>query len=225
MAETRIRPQSGAQTAFLASKADIVIYGGAAGGGKTWAMVVEPLRHIHLPKFTATVFRRNYTQIHNPGGLWDETMSLYPYFKGTPVITRSEWQFPSGAYVRFGHLSEENTVLAYQGAQIALLCFDEITHFTKYQYNYMLSRNRSLCGIKPYVRATCNPDADSWVRDYIDWWIDDSTGYPIKERSGVLRYMIRQPLKISLLTKAKKPFPKSSGSWKIYVSYPRGLPL
>ena len=53
----------------------------------------------------------------------------------------------------------------------------------------MLSRNRTTCGIRPYVRATCNPDADSWVADFISWWIDQETGYPIPERSGLVRYM------------------------------------
>lgn len=55
----------------------------------------------------------------------------------------------------------------------------------------MLSRNRSTCGVKPYIRATCNPDADSWVAKFIEWWIDQDTGYPIPERSGAIRYMAR----------------------------------
>ena len=55
----------------------------------------------------------------------------------------------------------------------------------------MLSRNRSTCGVKPYVRATCNPDADSWVAKFISWWINPETGYPIPERSGKKRYMAR----------------------------------
>ena len=56
----------------------------------------------------------------------------------------------------------------------------------------MLSRNRSTCGVKPYVRATCNPDADSWVAEFISWWWDENTGYAIPERSGVLRWFIRR---------------------------------
>jgi len=55
----------------------------------------------------------------------------------------------------------------------------------------MLSRNRTDSGVAPYVRATCNPDADSWVADFIKWWITPETGYPIPERSGVIRYMVR----------------------------------
>lgn len=57
---------------------------------------------------------------------------------------------------------------------------------------YMLSRNRSTCGVKPFVRGTCNPDANSWVAEFIDWWIDQDTGYPIPERSGKLRWLIRR---------------------------------
>jgi len=55
----------------------------------------------------------------------------------------------------------------------------------------MVSRNRSTCGVKPYIRATCNPDADSWVADFLAWWIDPESGLPIAERAGVLRHYIR----------------------------------
>ena len=56
----------------------------------------------------------------------------------------------------------------------------------------MLSRNRSTCGVVPFVRATCNPDADSWVAKFISWWINQETGYPIPERSGKIRWFIRR---------------------------------
>jgi predicted phage terminase large subunit-like protein len=67
-------------------------------------------------------------------------------------------------------------------------------HFTgnsQYQFEYMMSRNRSTCGIRPLIRATTNPDSDSWVASFISWWIDQETGFPIPERSGKVRYMIR----------------------------------
>ena len=70
-------------------------------------------------------------------------------------------------------------------------CFDELTHFTSSMFWYMLSRNRSTCGVRPYIRASCNPDADSWVAELIAWWIDQETGYAIPERAGVLRYFAR----------------------------------
>lgn len=78
------------------------------------------------------------------------------------------------------------------GSQIPLLVFDELTHFTESQFFYMFSRNRSTCGVKPYIRATCNPDGESWVAKFIDWWIDPETGYAIESRCGKLRYFIRR---------------------------------
>jgi predicted phage terminase large subunit-like protein len=72
-----------------------------------------------------------------------------------------------------------------------LICFDELTHFSAHQFFYMVSRNRSTCGVRPYIRATCNPDADSWVANFLEWWIDPESGLPIPERAGVVRYFIR----------------------------------
>ncbi|RWB67559.1 phage terminase large subunit [Mesorhizobium sp.] len=187
-----IRPQAGPQTQFLSSSADIAIYGGAAGGGKSWALLMEPLRHAHNPGFGAVFFRRTTVQVRNEGGLWDESEKLYPLLQAKPRAAPDlDWTFPSGATVSFGHLEHEKTVLNWQGSQIALICFDELTHFSAKQFWYMLSRNRSMCGVRPYVRATCNPDADSWVAEFIAWWIDAETGLAIPERAGVLRWMVR----------------------------------
>jgi predicted phage terminase large subunit-like protein len=186
-----IKPQPGPQQNFLASAADIAIYGGGAGGGKTWALLLEPLRHRANPKFQAVIFRRNLVQVTNPGGLWDESAKLYAPAGARPRIQSREWKFRSGARVKFAHLEHETTVYAWQGAQVPLICFDELTHFTRGQFFYMLSRNRSLSGIRPYVRATCNPDADSWVAELIAWWIDPETGFPIAERAAQLRWFVR----------------------------------
>lgn len=188
--ETRvIRPQPGPQERFLASSADIAIYGGSAGAGKSFALLLEPLRHIANPDFGATIFRRTTPQITNEGALWDESVKLYGGLAEQKLGDLS-WRFPAGSSVGFAHLEHDKTVLNYQGSQIPYLGFDEITHFTAAQFWYMLSRNRSMCGVRPYVRATCNPDPDSFVAELIAWWIDDN-GFPIPERSGVLRWFIR----------------------------------
>lgn len=189
-AET-IKPQPGPQTQFLATPADIAIYGGAAGGGKTWGLLMEPLRHVSNPAFGAVFFRRTTVQIRNEGGLWDESQTLYPQLWAEPKEHVLEWAFPSGASVSFAHLEHDKTRFNWQGSQIPLICFDELTHFTPTQFWYMVSRNRSMCGVRPYIRATCNPDADSWVATLIAWWIDQDTGLPIPERSGKLRWFVR----------------------------------
>ena len=184
-------PQAGPQAQFLDAQADIAIYGGAAGGGKTWALLRETLRHMENPAFNAVIFRRNAVQARNPGGLWDEALAMYAELGAKPVQQRLEWAFPSGARVKFAHLERESTVLAWQGSQVPLICFDELTHFSRGQFFYMLSRNRGTCGVRPYVRATCNPDADSWLAEFIAWWICQNTGLPLPARSGALRWMIR----------------------------------
>ena len=187
-----IKPQPGPQEAFAASPADIAIYGGSAGGGKSFSLLMEPMRHATSNKdFAAVFFRRTTTQVRNPGGLWDESEKLYPLIGGRPVEHVLEWHWQRGGMVKFSHLEHDKSVYAWQGAQIPLICFDELTHFSKAQFFYMLSRNRSTCGVKPYVRATTNPDADSWVAEFIAWWIDQDTGLPIPERSGVLRWFVR----------------------------------
>jgi hypothetical protein len=182
----KISPQEGFQWEFLKTSADIAIGGGGAGVGKTYAEIIESIRHRENKNFSCVFFRRTFPQIAAPGGLMDESKTIYPIV-GAKKINYA-WHFPSGAKVVFSHLQYEDDVFNWQGSQIPLIIFDELTHFSKRQFFYMLSRNRSTCGVRPYIRATCNPDADSFVRDLIDWWIDED-GYVIPERSGVIRYM------------------------------------
>ncbi len=185
-----IGPQSGPQTQFAETPADIAIYGGAAGGGKSFGLLLDPLRHHDNADFGAVIFRKTSTQVRNEGGLWDESVKLYPMAGGLPRESTLQWRFASNMSISFGYLEYEKDLLGYQGAQIPMLGFDELTHFSENQFFYMLSRNRSTCGVKPYVRATCNPDPDSWVRKFISWWIGKD-GYPIPERSGKIRWFIR----------------------------------
>jgi predicted phage terminase large subunit-like protein len=179
---------------FATSPADICIYGGAAGSGKSYALLLEGLRHApSVPEFYAVIFRRQLTEISRSGGLWDESIGVYSHFGGESVMGRHEWRFPNRSRISFGHLQVESDVMSWHGSQIAYLGFDELQQFTFRQVWYMISRNRSTCGVKPYIRATCNPDAESWLADFLSWWIDEETGFPIRERAGVLRYVVRGP--------------------------------
>jgi predicted phage terminase large subunit-like protein len=189
--ETIIGPQDGPQTSFLRSPADIVIFGGAAGGGKSYGLLLDPLRHWHNSLFGGVIFRRNSNQVRNEGGLWDESAKLYGPLGATPREYLLEWTFPSGGRVKFAHLENDTTVYDWQGSQLPFIGYDELTHFTEKQFIYMLSRNRSTSGISGYVRATCNADKSSWVRKWIDWYIG-TDGFPTKERAGILRWFIRQ---------------------------------
>lgn len=191
-----IRPQPGPQEAFLSSPADIAIYGGAAGGGKTYGLLLEPLRHVGNGKFGGVIFRRTYPEVTSEGGLWDVALEVYSPLGADAKVGNLTFVFPSGSTVSFAHLQHELDKLKYQGAQICFLAFDELTHFSESQFLYMMSRNRSTSGIRPYIRATCNPVAaeeaiGGWVARLIAWWIDQETGFAIQERSGVVRWFIR----------------------------------
>lgn len=191
MAETKIiKPQSGYQLKALSSPADIVIGGAAAGVGKTFTLLLDPTRDINNKNFGGVIFRRTSPQIRNEGGLWDTSMTIYPGIGAVPRESSLEWLFPSGAKLKFSHLEYEKNVFDWQGAQIPFIGFDELTHFSKKMFFYLLTRNRSVSGVKPYCRATCNPDPESWVYELIQWWIDPDSGFPIPERDGVIRYML-----------------------------------
>jgi predicted phage terminase large subunit-like protein len=191
MGEIEIRPQPGPQTIFAATPADIAIFGGAAGPGKSWSLVYDPLRWSHIPGFTGVIFRRTTKQLKGGGSVWEESQKLYPYRGGLPREgAQLDWRFPSGATIEFCHLQHEQDKFSHKSKQYAYIGFDEATDFTSGQFWYLLSRNRSVCGVRPYVRGATNPDPDSEIRKLIDWWIDKD-GYPIPDRSGVLRYFIR----------------------------------
>lgn len=188
---------------FMSTDADICLFGGSAGGGKTAGLVLECTRHISVPGFSFTVFRRSTPQITNQGGLWDESHKFFPYVGGVPRSHDHSWTFPEyGTRGRFTHLEYEDTIYDYDGAQIPLICFDQLEQFTEKQFFYLLTRNRSTCGIRPYIRGTANPppNRDHWLRSLVDWWID-AEGYPIPERSGVVRYFAREDGKIRWVEK------------------------
>jgi hypothetical protein len=77
-----------------------------------------------------------------------------------PRLRAHEWRWPRAGKIKFSHLQFDTSVYDWQGAQITLICFDELTHFTAHQFFYIVGRNRSTCGVRPCIRATCNPDAD-----------------------------------------------------------------
>jgi hypothetical protein len=189
-ASKELRPQAGFQEEALMCCADIAVIGGAAGGGKTWTLLADPLRYITDKNFAAVYFRRTMSTIRATGGLWDESMKMYPNHGGNAKESILKWTWPSGAHIDFEGIEYEKDLANWQGTQMPVIIFDELTEFTKKMFFFMMSRNRGICSVKPYIRCSCNPDPNSWVRDFLAWWIDQETGYPIDERCGVLRYMI-----------------------------------
>jgi len=186
-----IKPQDGYQHDYIMSPADIVIGGGAAGAGKTFSLLMDALKWTMTGKdFGAVIFRRTYPEIMQIGGLWEESKKIFPYRGGTANESKVTWVFDNGSRIGFSHLQHEKDLNKFQGAQIPYIGFDEVTHFSKQMFFYLLTRNRGTTQMRPRIRATCNPDPDSWVAEFIQWWIDEETGFPIPERAGVVRYFV-----------------------------------
>jgi len=190
-------PQKGPQTKFLASEADIVIYGGAAGGGKTIALAMEAVRFCGKKDFTCMGFRRTSAQLRGAGGIWDSIRELSSRYPARIVDGNMSVFFDSGAEIFLSHLQHEKNKLDHQGKAYPCILIDEVQHFLESQFWYLTSRNRPKgeCKIKPYIRGSCNPvskhdKVGGWLRILIDWWIGKE-GYPIPEHDGVLRYFIR----------------------------------
>jgi len=161
------RPNDGPQTDFLAAPETDVLYGGAAGGGKSYAMLVDPLRFAHRAAHRALVLRRSMPELRE---LIDKSRELYP--KAFPGCKFREvekiWTFPSGAKLEFGFLERDADVYRYQGQAYSWIGFDEITHLsTEFSWNYLASRLRTTDPeITPYMRCTANPGGAgaTWVK-------------------------------------------------------------
>jgi hypothetical protein len=160
-------PNEGPQENFLAAAEIDVLYGGAAGGGKSYAMLVDPLRYAHRAAHRALILRRSMPELRE---LIDKSRELYP--KAFPGCKYREveklWNFPSGAKVEFGFLERDADVYRYQGQAYSWIGFDEITHqATEFGWNYLASRLRTTDSeIIPYMRCTANPGGVGahWVK-------------------------------------------------------------
>lgn len=122
--------------------------------------------------------------------MWDESRNLFTQLKNPPNVNHNEhrFTFASGAKVSFGFLDRDEDVMGWKSSQIALTGWDQLEEFSKYQFFYLLSRSRSVSGVKPYVRATANPKP-GWLAQFIAWWLDDNGEYADPAKSGIIRYM------------------------------------
>jgi len=157
----------GPQTDFLAAGEKDVLYGGAAGGGKSFAMIVDPLRNCHKKAHRALILRRSMPELRE---MIDKSRELYPQaFPGAKFREVEKlWNFPSGAKVEFGFLERDADVYRYQGQAYSWIGFDEITHLpTEFAWNYLASRLRTTDPeIQTYLRCTANPGGVGahWVK-------------------------------------------------------------
>jgi hypothetical protein len=161
------------QEAFLAIEAEEALYGGAARGGKSDALLMAALQFVEVPGYSAIIFRRISPDLHGADGLVPRSKEWL-----TPVLgdrawngDRLSWTFPSGATLRFGHMQYEDDVFKFQGHAYQFIGFDELTHFTERQYRYMFSRMSKpsegpLSQVPLRMRSSSNPGGPGhrWVK-------------------------------------------------------------
>lgn len=183
----KIIAQRGGQEHMLASQADIIIGGGCRGGSKSYSLLMEALKDINNKNFHAMLLRSDLNALVS---IMDDSERVYENFGN---FNRSKndltWNFNHGGFLRFSYHDGpyDGFVKRVQGHQYAFIGVDEITHIDFAKFKYLITCNRNAHGIRNRFWGTCNPDPDSWVAEFIAWWIGED-GFPIPERDGVVRY-------------------------------------
>ena len=158
------------QQAFIDSQAFETLFGGAAGGGKSYGQLVDGLLYaLKYPKSKQIIFRSTFADLEK--SLIRTSMDLYPLSIADYNSSKHTWKFKNGSIVDFGYIQYEKDVYQYQSAEYDVIRFDELTHFTEFMYTYMISRCR---GANPYpkcIKSSTNPGGvgHNWVKErFID---------------------------------------------------------
>ena len=190
------KPNSGPQTQFLAASEREVFYGGARGGGKSYAMLVDPLRYCSYANHRALLVRRTMPELRD---LIQKSQLLYS--KAFPNAKwreqEKEWRFPSGAKIEFGYAENMTDVLRYQGQSYTWIGIDELPQYPSPDiYNFLRSSLRSVDpSIPVYMRATGNPGnvGSQWVKEMFVDPIDPNTAFNIEISTPTgIKYITRR---------------------------------
>lgn len=146
------------QAEFLAYLGREAMYGGAAGGGKSDALLMAALQYVHVPRYSALILRRTFPDLAKPGALIPRSKE---WLNGLAKWNeqQKQWVFPSGAVIAFGYLERDDDVYQYQGSEFQSIGVDEASQHTDFRYRYMFSRLRPLVGVNVPIRmrAASNP--------------------------------------------------------------------
>lgn len=180
------RPHEGPQKNFFESRAYEVLYGGAAAGGKSDALLYDGLQQIGHPNYKALLLRRSFPELRE---LIDRSMETFPRLGGKWNEQQKRWTFPSGAIYEMGYCETYADVMRYQGQEYTWIGFDEIGHIYEERiWTFLMSRNRSGAkGLERYMRASANPGGPGhgWLkRRFISTCRPDGTPYEIRMRTG-----------------------------------------
>lgn len=164
---------TGKQAEFLSLKCREAFYGGAAGGGKSDALIMAALEYVDEPNYAALLLRRTYADLSLPGAIMSRAEEWLIGSDAKWNDKEKTWHFPSGATITFGYLDTEKDKYRYQGAELQFIGFDELTQFTETQYRYLFSRLRRLkdSSVPLRMRSASNPGGEGheWVKErFID---------------------------------------------------------
>lgn len=189
-----VRPQEGRQRQFMqdiqAQKVDFCLIGGSRFGGKSELLTMIDVLFAHDKHFNSIKFRRSYEEIMGGGSIWDKADSQYSLFGAEPNKTAKTWTWPSGAVSAYRHMYHEKDADAHRGKSYSYVAFDEINHFSFDQVSMLQTCLRSDANMNSFMVGTMNPDPDSWAMQFVDYYLDQNTGYPIPERCGEIRWYI-----------------------------------
>lgn len=198
-------PTSKRQWQFITSTADIIVYGGSMGSGKSYMGLLKHLQHIHDPHYRGVIVRKTFKSLMDQGYLFDEAVGLYSAYvralyggKHTLEVNRSRGfvRFPSGASISFKKFGDHKDMENWKGAQFTIGMCDESTELEEDWVWRIHSRiGRSKAKIKPQLILTCNPIPDSFLRKWVDWWLIPKgmphAGRVDPEKNCKIRYFIR----------------------------------
>ena len=158
------------QEQFINSEAFETLFGGAAGGGKSYGQLVDALLYaLEYPKSKQIIFRRTFPDLEK--SLIRVSLEFYPREAASYNSSKHIWTFKNGSIIDFGYIDSENDVYQYQSAEYDVIRFDELTHFTEYMYTYMISRCRGANPYPKHIKSSTNPGGvgHSWVKErFID---------------------------------------------------------
>jgi phage terminase large subunit-like protein len=194
-----LQPQFGKQQLSAEMQVDVMIYGGAAGSGKSRLLLNKAGYFAHNdPNFEGVMFRRNIGPLKSAGGLFSEAKKLYNPLgvdireQAMEILFHGEGggkKAKMGGNLKFTHLEHESDAEGnHQGLQYSFVGFDELTHFEQSQFLYLIGRMRSSAEGNSFLLATTNPDADSWVYNWVEWYLKD--GVFDEDKLGIIRYFL-----------------------------------